>query len=494
MPANNAPVFAADSTVRSFPETVGAATVQTAADIGAPVTATDADPGDTLTYSLEGADADKFEIVETSGQIRTKVGLSYNYEATTSYDVTVKADDGNGGSDTITVTLTVTNVTEFVSARVTTTGTHVVLEFLETLSTTPPPISAMTVTVDGEAATVRSVSGAATRVSLSLVNLIRQGQTVTVSYTDPTTDDDPEAIQDEAGNDAHSFTDQPVENDSTQEPHRPRPPTGLTATANGPNRIDLSWQAPVDNGGRVITGYRIQESHDGRTTGLNVIWNDVVANTNKSDTTYTESGLSPGTTRYYRVFAINSEGTSEGSNVAVATTPPTDGTPSAPRMLRVEAVGKTQIDLSWTVPGYEGVAPVTVTGYKIQVSVDEGKTWDELVANTSNTATTYEHTKLDPDTTYAYRVFAINSTGTSAHNSEADGRANAKTFPLDAPNAPEKLHAIPDDRQVTWIWEPPAEIDPLATLVGYGWKVHYGSIEEDWNPVFGDACNPAAGQ
>ena len=91
-------------------------------------------------------------------------------------------------------------------------------------------------------------------------------------------------------------------------------------------------------------------------------------------------------------------------------------------------------------------------------------------------------------------MFAINSTGTSAHNSEADGRANAKTFPLDAPNAPEKLHAIPDDRQVTWIWEPPAEIDPLATLVGYGWKVHYGSIEEDWNPVFGDACNPAAGQ
>ena len=77
---NTPPVFANDSTVRFFAETVGEATVQTAADIDTPVTATDADD-DMLAYSLEGTDADQFTIVSTSGQLRTKVGEAYDREA-----------------------------------------------------------------------------------------------------------------------------------------------------------------------------------------------------------------------------------------------------------------------------------------------------------------------------------------------------------------------------------------------------------------------------
>ena len=440
---NTPPAFAAANTVRLFAETVGEETVSTPANIGGPVTTTDPD-GDTLTYSLEGVDAEKLALVPGTGQLQTKAGEAYNYEATTSYAVTVKADDGKGGTDTIDVTLNVTNVTEFVSARVGAAGVAVVLEFIETLSTTPPPISAIIVTVGGEEATVQSVSAGGKLVQLSMVNRIRQGQTVTVSYTDPTTGNDTGAIQDGSGNDAHSFTNQPVDNQSTLTPYRPRPPTSLTATANGPNRIDLSWTAPVDNGGRVITGYRIQEFPDGRTAGLNVIWNDLVTNTNNSNTAYTETGLSPGTTRYYRVLAINSEGTSEGSNVAVETTPAAGGVPSAPRNLKSTLIGKTQIDLSWDPPGHSGDSPVT--GYKIQVSADGGANWTDLVD--SQTATTYEHTGLTPGTAYAYRVFAINSTGASE-----SGAGHATTFSLDVPDAPENLRAIPGDRQVTLTWE-----------------------------------------
>ena len=109
---NNAPVFATDTTSRSFTETVGDAAVSTAGNVGAVVTATDTDTGDTLIYSLEGTDAAKFGIVSSSGQIRTKVGENYDREAKDSYSVTVKADDGNGGSDTIAVTITVDNAVE----------------------------------------------------------------------------------------------------------------------------------------------------------------------------------------------------------------------------------------------------------------------------------------------------------------------------------------------------------------------------------------------
>ena len=231
-------MFADDNTTRSFFETAGDATVQTAADIGAAVTVTDPD-NDTLTYTLEDASG-KFTIVSTSGQIQTKVGESYNYEATTSYAVTVKVDDSKGGVDTIAVTINVANVVEFDNAFVNQSGFLIYLRFVDNLSTTLPPISAIAITVDGEAATVEFVSpgDTDTDVQIKMASKIRQGQAVTASYTDPTTGNDTNAIQDVDGNDAPSFTDEPVDNQSTLTPYRPRPPTGLTATARrvNPNR------------------------------------------------------------------------------------------------------------------------------------------------------------------------------------------------------------------------------------------------------------------
>ena len=108
--SNSAPVFADADTTREFNETIGSE-VATASNIGAVVTATDTD-NDTLEYTLEGTDAGKFEIVSSSGQIKTKANERYDYETDTSYSVTVKADDNKGGTDTIAVTLNVTNQDE----------------------------------------------------------------------------------------------------------------------------------------------------------------------------------------------------------------------------------------------------------------------------------------------------------------------------------------------------------------------------------------------
>ena len=76
----------------------------------APVAATDANTGDTLTYTLGGTDAGSFSIVSTSGQLRTNATL--DYETKSSYTVTVEVSDGTGGSDSITVTINVTDVEE----------------------------------------------------------------------------------------------------------------------------------------------------------------------------------------------------------------------------------------------------------------------------------------------------------------------------------------------------------------------------------------------
>ena len=105
--ANRPPKFDPATATREVPENTEAGR-----NIGAPVTANDPDTGDTLTYTLEGPDADSFDIDSASGQIQTKSGVTYDHESKSSYSVTVKADDNNGGTDTIDVTITVADVNE----------------------------------------------------------------------------------------------------------------------------------------------------------------------------------------------------------------------------------------------------------------------------------------------------------------------------------------------------------------------------------------------
>ena len=103
---NRAPEFTAgSSTTRSIAENTNSGV-----NIGSPIAATDADTSNTLTYTLGGTDAAIFSIVSTSGQLQTNAAL--DYETKTSYSVTVSVSDGNGGSDSIPVTINVTNVNE----------------------------------------------------------------------------------------------------------------------------------------------------------------------------------------------------------------------------------------------------------------------------------------------------------------------------------------------------------------------------------------------
>ena len=109
MVTNAAPEFTESApATRTIPETLGSATTATAADIGAAVAATDTD---TLTYTLEGTDASSFGIVSTSGQLRTKAGVAYDYETKDEYSVTVKVSDGTAEA-TIAVTIDVSNEDE----------------------------------------------------------------------------------------------------------------------------------------------------------------------------------------------------------------------------------------------------------------------------------------------------------------------------------------------------------------------------------------------
>ena len=73
------------------------------------MTASDAN-GDTLAYTMGGADVASFAMDSDTGQLMTLAALDYETEAT--YSVTVVASDSGGLSDFIDVTITVTDVDE----------------------------------------------------------------------------------------------------------------------------------------------------------------------------------------------------------------------------------------------------------------------------------------------------------------------------------------------------------------------------------------------
>ena len=431
---NNPPAFSADTAARSVAENTAAGQ-----NVGAALTATDAD-SDTLTYTLEGADAASFDIVSGSGQIRTRTGVTYNHEAKSTHTVIVKADDGNGGTDTVTVTITVTDVDEppgrpaapTVSA---TAGSTTSLDVTWTAPTnTGPAIASYDLQYRaGTSGNFTNGPQNVTGTSAAIGSLAADtSYEVQVRATNAEGDGDWSV----AGTGRTTAT------------SAPGAPTGLTATASGATQIDLSWSAPGSTGGSrrtdrdgvgrrrsssilrvardpgsAITGYRIEVSSNGGSS-----WTNLVANTGNANTTYAHTGLTAGTTRHYRVSAINANGTGVPSNVDSATTGAT--APGAPTGLTATASGTTAINLSWSAPASTGGA--AITGYRIEVSSNGGSSWTNLVANTSNTTTTYAHTGLTAGATRHYRVSAINTNGAGTASNVANATTGQTTVTFGA--------------------------------------------------------------
>lgn len=102
---NSAPSFGSSSYSFSVAEDAATSTA-----VGT-VSATDSDEGDTVSYSVTaGNDAGKFAIGSSNGQIT--VAGTLDYETVSSYTLTVEASDGNDGTATATVAITVTDVSE----------------------------------------------------------------------------------------------------------------------------------------------------------------------------------------------------------------------------------------------------------------------------------------------------------------------------------------------------------------------------------------------
>lgn len=95
------------------------------------------------------------------------------------------------------------------------------------------------------------------------------------------------------------------------------------------------------------------------------------------------------------------------------------------------ATGGSRVNaLRWTAPAGAGTT-VIILGYRVQFYDMTQNDWADVVANTGNDATMYEHTGLLDGTTYRYRVYAIGGGGESEQPSN---EARATTHVLSDAN------------------------------------------------------------
>ena len=91
----------------------------------------------------------------------------------------------------------------------------------------------------------------------------------------------------------------------------PAAPGNVSASASGQSRIEVSWSAPKGE----VTGYEVEWSADGSGS-----WTAADPAHSGTATGYSDTGLDAGTTRHYRVRAVNGAGSGEWSGPASATT------------------------------------------------------------------------------------------------------------------------------------------------------------------------------
>ncbi len=183
----------------------------------------------------------------------------------------------------------------------------------------------------------------------------------------------------------------------------PAAPTGLSATAASATQINLSW---TDTSGDE-TGFEIDRAtNSGFTSGL------TTATVTFNVTTYQSSGLTEGTTYYYRVRStIGGSNDSANSNTANATS-----NPATPTGLGATVISGSRIDLAWTD------ASTHETGFEIDRATNSSFTSGLTTATVGANVTTYQSTGLTLGTTYYYRVRAtIGGANDSANSGTASG-------------------------------------------------------------------------
>ena len=101
--------------------------------------------------------------------------------------------------------------------------------------------------------------------------------------------------------------------------------------------------------------------------------------------------------------------------------------PTSPKGVSASAASPSAIIVTWNVPDSDENDP-KITGYKIESRIGNDS-YKTIVADTKNTVTSYLHKGLDEGETYRYKIYAINSEGTSSASSSVSAKPGRYKYP-----------------------------------------------------------------
>ena len=175
----------------------------------------------------------------------------------------------------------------------------------------------------------------------------------------------------------------------------PTTPANFRVTATTASSVSLAWNASTPAASCNLQGYRVFRNNLQIAT--------------PTDTTYVDSGLVPGTTYVYKIYAVDtanhvSNVSPELNGVTTADT----AAPSTPANLRSTLIGTSSVALAWN-------ASTDNTGIKEYRVFRNGT----LVGGTGNTSLAFTDNALVPNTTYSFTVRAVDLAGNLSAASQA---------------------------------------------------------------------------
>ncbi|XP_040975580.1 immunoglobulin-like and fibronectin type III domain-containing protein 1 isoform X9 [Aquila chrysaetos chrysaetos] len=230
---------------------------------------------------------------------------------------------------------------------------------------------------------------------------------------------------------------------------KPQPPAGpIKIVESSANNITIQWKPPKDDGGKPVQRYIVERQQVGKNDWV------TLGETPRSCTTFTANKVEQDRSYYFRVRAVNAEGTSDAleSDEVKAAGKASPGAPDPPEIV---SASRDTITICWKAPRKTGSS--RIVGYIVQKRKKGTMTWLP-VNNVPIADKKLKMTNLKKGLQYEFRVAAVNAAGIGDASEPSQ-----PVFARDSMKSPGRVQDLKvsssDSTSVTLTWKRPEAKD-----------------------------------